>query len=97
MTITTNNTREATIGALEGMTLTKWYGRLRFAVVAKLRNKIMANYAKAKTSHRALPLGSRFGFASAVLKPSKFIRMYNNVTTNPNDELVPNWTFVYPT
>ena len=63
--------------------------------VNKTRNQITAEYAKAKTSLEAFPMGSRFGFAAAIMKTTKYITVHDNQCEDGN-ELDPNWTFVYP-
>ena len=87
--------RELTVKALEGRVLTRMPGRPTMRAVNKTRNQITAEYAKAKTSHQSFPLGSRFGFAAAIMKTSRFIRIHDNQVA-AGDELDPNLIFVYP-
>ena len=87
--------RELAVKALEGKVLTCMPGRPTMRGVNKTRNQITAEYAKAKTSHKSFPLGSRFDFAAAVMKTTKFIRVHDNQCVD-GDKLDPTWTFDYP-
>ena len=87
--------RELTVKALEGRMLTRMPGRPTMRAVNKTRNQITAEYAKAKTSHEAFPMGSRFGIAAAIMKTARYIRVHDNQCVT-GDELDPNWIFVYP-
>ena len=78
-------TREATIKSLEGLTLTRVHGRPTFKGVAKTRRELEAHYARAKTSHTSFPMGTKFGFAAAVLKSNKYINLHNAATANIPD------------
>ena len=90
---------KGTIRALEGVKLTRMRGRPTTKNIAKTRGEIGAAFARAKTSHKAFPLGSKFGFAAAVLNAKKFIKLHNKAATNLLDvpELPDDWTFTYPT
>ena len=70
-------------------------GRPTLKRVSETRNEISAAYAKAKTSHDDFPMGERFGFAAAVMRPKKYIRLHNDVCA-AGSELAANWTFVHP-
>ena len=87
--------REATISSLEGKRLTRHLGRPTTAAAKKTRGEIGAEYAAAKTTHEDFPLGSRFGFAAAVLKPYQFIDAFNSVCELA-DELDEYWEFDNP-
>ena len=71
--------RDATLWALQGATLERRPGRPTLKTVQATRNEILTAYAKAKTSHPNFPMGTRFGYAAAVMKPSKFICLHNAV------------------
>lgn len=55
----------------------------------------MAAYAKAKTQHEDFPMGERFGFTAAVMRPKKYIRLHNDVCL-AGDELLDKWGFTHP-
>ena len=65
----------------------------------KTRGEIGAAFARAKTSHKAFPLGSKFGFAAAVLNAKKFIILHSKAATNLAnvEDLEDEWTFSYLT
>ena len=90
-----SKTREATMRALQGATLDRRVGRPTRKGVNLTRNEISAAYAAAKTSHPSFPMGERFGYAPAVMKPKKFIKLHNDACA-AGDELADNWTFVHP-
>ena len=78
--------------ALQGATLTRRVGRPTLKGVSQTRNEISAAYAAAKTSHTSFPMGERFGYAAAVMKAKKFIRLHNDACAT-GEELADNWTF----
>ena len=80
-------TKEAIVRAHEGTTLARQRGRPTFKAVSTTRNEVSAHYAASKTTHDSFPLGDSFGFAAAVMKPAKYIRLHNAVVPNVNDEL----------
>ena len=90
--------REATLKSLQGCTLTKQPGRLAHKGVAFTRRELSKFYARAKTSHKAFPMGSKFGFAAAVLKTKKYIEIHNAATANipEAEELDEAWEFENP-
>ena len=90
---------EGAIRALEGVKLTRMRGRPTTKNITKTRGEIGAAFARAKTSHKAFPLGPKFGFAAAVLNAKKFIKLHNKAATNLADveELPEDWAFEYPT
>jgi hypothetical protein len=63
-----SSARDTAIKTLEGRRLARIMGRPTMKHVNQTRNKIASEYAKARTSHPSFPQGSRFGFASAILK-----------------------------
>ena len=91
--------RESTLKALQGSTLTRHHGRPTFKSVAKTRKEVAQEFAKAKTSHSAFPMGTKFGMAAAVLKTRSFIEMHNTAAVNiPGaEELDEAWEFEHPT
>ncbi len=86
--------REATLTSLEGKRLTRVLGRPTIKSVKKTRKEIAADYAKAKTTHDSFPLGSRFGFAAAILPTTTYIAAHDKA--NPANALDPAWTFDPP-
>ena len=67
--------------------------------IAKTRGEIGAVFARAKTSHKVFPLGSKFGFAAAVLNAKNFIKLHTKAATNLEnvEDLADDWTFTYLT
>ena len=93
-----SSARDTAIKTLEGRRLAKMMGRPTMKNVNQTRNEIASEYAKAKTSHPSFPQGSRFGFASAILKKEKFRILHNAVEgVEEEDELAKEWEFAYPT
>ena len=84
--------------SLTGVRLTRNCGRPSMKGVNATRMEIAAEYATAKTTHDAFPLGHKFGFASAVIKTPKFIALHDAAAANiaTVGELDPNWVFDYP-
>ena len=66
--------------------------------VNKMRGAIAAVYAEAKTSHESSPLGSKFGFSTAILKKDKYIALHNTVVNghSANEKLETTWSFLHP-
>jgi len=62
--------------------------------VKKTRKEIGAEFAKAKTTHPFFPLGTRFGFAAAILNTKTYIAAHNKA--NPTEPLDDDWRFVEP-
>ena len=87
--------RELAIRALEGRHLTRMPGRPTMRGVNQTRNEITAEYAKAKTTHASFPMGTRFGFAAAIMKTPRYIRIYD-LQVNTGDKLDPVWVFDRP-
>ena len=92
---TRGNERTAAKNALSGVTLTRVLGRPTFKNVALTRKEIAAVYARTKTGHDAFPLGSRFGFAAAVMKTAKYRRLHN-AHCAAGDDLDDDWEFEHP-
>ena len=86
--------RETTLTSLEGKRLTHVLGRPTIKSVKKTRKEIAAEFAKAKTTHESFPLGSRFGYAAAILPTSTYLAAHNKA--NPNNPLDPAWEFDPP-
>ena len=84
--------------SLEGCKLTKQPGRPTHKGVATTRHELSQIYARAKTSHKAFPLGSKFGLAAAVIKTRKYIDIHNAATANipEAEELDEAWEFENP-
>jgi len=89
-----SSAREATLTALEGKRLTRVLGRPTIKSVKKTRKEIAAEYAKAKTTHQDFPLGTRFGFAAAILSSTAYIAAHDKA--NPDNPLPHDWEFEYP-
>ena len=81
--------REATLTSLEGKRITRVLGRPTIKSVKQTRKEIAAEFAKAKTTHEAFPLGSRFGYAAAILPSATYIAAHDKA--NPNNPLDPVW------
>jgi hypothetical protein len=81
-----------------GVRLTRNCGRPSMKGVNVTRMEIAAEYARAKTTHDAFPLGHKFGFASAVIKTAKFIALHDAAAVNIANiaALDPQWVFDYP-
>ena len=86
--------RETTITSLDGKRLTRVLGRPTIKSVKKTRKEIGAEFAKAKTTHPFFPLGTRFGFAAAILNTKTYIAAHNKA--NPTEPLDDDWRFVEP-
>ena len=73
-------------------------GRPMREKVNKMRGAIAAVYAEAKTSHESFPLGSKFGFSTAILKKDKYIALHNTLATvlSTTNNLETTWSFVHP-
>ena len=78
-------TRDATMKTLLGTKLTRRAGQPTLKGVSKKWNEISVTYAVMKTSHPDFPLGDRFGFAAAVMRPKKYIRLHNEACTAGQD------------
>ena len=86
--------REATLTSLEGKRITRVLGRPTIKSVKQTRKEIAAEFAKAKTTHESFPLGSRFGYAAAILPSTTYIAAHDKA--NPNYPLDPAWEFDPP-
>ena len=89
---------KGTIRALGDVKLTRMRSRPTTKSTAKASGDIEAAFASAKTSHKAFPLGSKYGFAAAVLNAKQFIKLHNKTTTHLEnvEDLADDWTFTYP-
>ena len=65
-----------------GVRLTRNCGRPSMKGVNAMRMEIAAEYATAKTTHDAFPFGHKFGFASSIIKTSKFITLHDAAAVN---------------
>ena len=90
-----SSTRETTISSLASTLLTRHLGRPTRQAVKHTRRELGIIYAAAKTSHADFPLGSRFGFAAAILTSKSFINAFNLVCER-DDELADDWEFEIP-
>ena len=88
--------REATISALQGAQLSRHLGRPTHNAIKKARKELGIIYAAAKTTHEDFELGSRFGYAAAILTSRQFRTMFNEVC-QVGDELAVDWEFAIPT
>ena len=87
--------REATISALEGTQLTRHLGRPTRKACKQTRKELGIIYAAAKTTSADFPLGSRFGYAAAILTSKQYINIYNQVC-EVGDEFEDDWEFEIP-
>ena len=73
-------------------------GRTTHENVNKMRGAIAAVYAEAKTSHESFPLGSKFGFSTAILKKDTYIALQNTVATGlaATANLATTWSLIHP-
>ena len=90
--------REQAMKAIQGQELTRHFGRPTFKSVSKTRDKVTSIYAAAKTSHPSFPYGSKFGFAPAVMKTSKFRDLHTKTIADIDaiDPLDEDWVFETP-
>ena len=81
-----------------GVRLTRNCGRPSMKGVNATRMEIAVEYATAKTTHDAFPLGHKFGFASSIVNTAKFIALHNAAAANIANvaALDPQWIFDYP-
>ena len=86
---------QATIHNLEGLNLTWMHGRPTLQNVNKTRNEITTAYTQSKTKHPSFPSGERFGFASAIMKPTRFITLHNDALSADKEPLDEAWEFEY--
>ena len=87
--------RESTISSLDTSHLTRHLGRPTRQAVKHTRREIGIIYAAAKTTHTDFLLGSRYGYAIAILTSKQFINAYNRVC-GVGDELEDEWEFEIP-
>jgi hypothetical protein len=81
-----------------GVRLTRNCGRPSMKGVNATQMEIAAEYARAKTTHDAFPLGHKFGFASSIIKTAKFIALHAAAAVNVANlnALDLAWVFDYP-
>ena len=87
--------RETTISSLDTSHLTRHLGRPTRQTVKQARCEIGIIYAAAKTTHTDFLLGSRYGYAIAILTSKQFINAYNRMC-GVGDELEDKWEFEIP-
>ena len=89
--------KDAIASKLESKRLARVMGRPTRKAVNKTRGAIAAAYAEAKTSHPSFPLGSKFGFAAAVMLPDKYRARHNTIAAAADSDALPDdWEFVHP-
>ena len=88
--------REATLTALDRVSITRHLGRPTQQAIKLSRREIGIEYAAAKTTHEDFPMGTRFGYASAILTPKQFTNAHNRVC-EAGDELEDDWELLIPT
>ena len=84
---------------IQGQDLTRHFGRPTFKAVSQTCDKLTSIYAAAKTSHPSFPYESKFGYAAAVTKTTKFADMHGKAAVNVRgiDELDNDWECECPT
>ena len=87
--------REATISALQGAQLSRHLGRPTYNAIKQTRKELGIIYAAAKTTHEDFKLGSRFGYAAAIVTSRQFRTAYNEIC-EVGDELDDTWEFDIP-
>ena len=87
--------RETTISSLDARHLTWHLGRPTRQAVKHTRRELGIIYAAAKTTHTDFLMGSRYGYAIAILTSKQFINAYNRVC-EPDDELANHWELIIP-
>ena len=97
------SSRDNAIQALGGVKLTRQLGRPTLKNVNKTRTEIAAIYARAKTTHSGFPLGTKFGFAAAILTTATYRRIHDKAIDNlplvnaaQANYLPANWQFAHP-
>ena len=88
--------KETTISSLENTHLTRHLGRPTRQAVKDTRRELGIIYAAAKTTHPDFLMGSRFGYAIAILTSKQFINAHNRICDG-GDELDDDWEFEIPT
>lgn len=91
-----SGTKESTISSLASAHLTRHLGRPTRQAVKDTRLELSIIYAASKTVHAEFLLGSRYGFASAILTSKQFINAHNRYCED-GDELDDDWDFEIPT
>ena len=89
--------RDTSVQKLEAKMLQRMLGRPTRKHVNKMRGAIAAVYAEANFTHDSFPLGSKFGFSSAILKKDKYIALHNTVATgiSATSNLATTWLFTH--
>ena len=71
--------REDTITELTETNITKWSARPTHACVEKTRKELTKRAATIKTSYDAFPLGTRFGYAAAIMLTADYIEKVKKI------------------
>ena len=85
--------REDTITELTATDITRWPARPTHASVANLRKELTKKAAAIKTRYESFPLGTRFGYAAAIMLSEYSIEKVNKITAGT---ILDTWTFAPP-
>ena len=85
--------REDTITELTATDITRWPARPTHASVATSRKELTKKAAAIKTRYESFPLGTRFGYAAAIMLPADYIEKVNKIAAAT---LQDTWTFAIP-
>ena len=87
--------RETATSSLEATHLTRQLGRPTRQAIKQTHRELGVIYATAKTTHSDFLMGSRYGYAIAILTSTQFINKSNRMCEQ-GDELDDNWEFMIP-
>ena len=85
--------REDTITELATTDITRWTARPTHASVANSRKELTKKAAAIKTRYNSFPLGTRFGYAAAIMLSADYIEKINKITSGTIPDT---WTFILP-
>ena len=85
--------REDTITELTETDIKKWAARPTHASVKNTRKELTKRAAAIKTRYDAFPLGTRFGYAAAIMLTADYIEKVKNIEPL---EIEDTWTFKAP-
>lgn len=85
--------REDTITELTATDITRWPARPTHASVATSRKELTKKAAAIKARYESFPLGTRFGYAAAIMLPAYYIEKVNKIAAAT---LLDTWTFAIP-
>lgn len=85
--------REDTITELTATDITRWPARPTHASVANSRKELTKKAAAIKTRYESFPLGTRFGYAAAIMLSADYIEKVNKVSSGTIPDT---WTFTPP-